>query len=299
MQANLADPGGLRASPVEPPAVMSAPSTLEGAFLLHQLFTVDWDTWYDLKPKKRKGIMKDTAAMLQEMSGSAEREESAAFYHVLGHKGDLMFVFSRHSAEALAEVERELTLLPIWPLLESTYSYFSVVELSLHGVAERYRGQLSQQGLQEGTPEYDQALEAMLEEDRQVQRARLYPQFPETRYICFYPMDKKRGEIKNWFMLEGSERGKLMMAHGKTGRKYHGKVSQIISSSMGLDDYDWGVDLFADDALQFKKLIYEMRYDEVSATYAEFGPFFIGCRLDPQRLLDLRPFGGSGDDTNE
>lgn len=278
---------------------MGAPSTLEGAFLLHSLFSVDWDTWHDLKDKKRSRIMKQTAAMLREIGGDPDREESAAFYHVLGHKADLMFVFSRHTAEQLAMVERQLTLLPIWPLLEPTYSYFSVVELSLHGVAERYRGQLAQQGLEEGTPEYDAALEQMLAEDRQVQRPRLFPQFPETKYVCFYPMDKKRGEVKNWFMLEGSERGKMMGAHGRTGRKYQGKVSQIISGSMGLDDFDWGVDLFADDALQFKKLIYEMRYDEVSAVYAEFGSFFIGCRVEPERLLDLDPWASEGEESEE
>ena len=103
-------------------------------------------------------------------------------------------------------------------------------------------------------------------------------------------MDKLRGEVKNWFMLQSRERGQLMAAHGKTGRKYAGKVSQIISGSMGLDDFDWGVDLFANDALQFKKLVYEMRYDEVSAIYAQFGPFMIGRRLDPEALLDLSPW---------
>ncbi|MBT9583413.1 heme-dependent peroxidase [bacterium] len=264
------------------------PSTLEGAYLLHQLYRVDWTLWHSLKEKKRKRIQKASAAQLQALIG--EGEDSGAYYHVLGHKGDLMFLFSRASGEKLAEVERELTTLPIWPFLEPTWSYFSVVELSLHGAHERYRNLLIQQGLQENTPEWDQALETMLEEDRQVQRARLYPQIPEQDYICFYPMDKRRGEVHNWFTLEAPDRGKLMSAHGKTGRKYTGKVTQLISSSMGLDDYDWGVDLFSQDTLNFKKLLYEMRFDAVSALYADFGTFVIGRRLDPKRLLDLRPW---------
>lgn len=276
---------------------MAAPSTLEGAYLLHQLYRVDWDAWHQLKPKKQQRLARESAEILEELRGGPE--EDAAYYHVLGHKGDLMFVFSRESPQQLAEVERHLSLLPIWPLLELTYAYFSVIELSMHGAAERYRKMLTEQGLEEGSAAWDEALEKLLEEDRQVQRARLHPKFPEDAYLCFYPMDKLRGEHKNWFMLEGRERGKLMAAHGKTGRKYTGRVSQIISSSMGLDDFDWGVSLYSNDALNFKKLIYEMRYDEVSAVYAQFGPFMVGRRLDPAHLLDLSPWPIPQDDPAE
>ena len=265
---------------------MSAPSTLEGAYLLHLIFRIDWTAWNDLKSKRQARIIRHSAEVLEEFCQRGEREEAGALYHVLGHKGDLMFVFSRRSTQELAAIERRLAQLPVWPYLELSYSYYSVVELSLHGVAERYKTNLQKQGLEEGTPAWDEAWEALLDRDRTAQRTRLYPEFPADRYICFYPMDKMRGEQKNWFMLSAAERATLMAAHGKTGRKYHGKVSQIISSSMGLDDFDWGVDLFAQEPLQFKKLIYEMRYDEVSAVYAEFGPFIIGLRINADRILD-------------
>lgn len=271
------------------------PSTIEGAYLLHQLFRVDWTSWHALKEKKRKRLQRDSAEHLVALLGGGE--DSGAYYHVLGHKGDLMFIFSRASGEKLAEVERQLTQLPIWPYLELTYSYFSVVELSLHGAHERYRNLLLQQGLEENSKEWEAALEKMLEEDRQVQRARLYPQIPEHDYVCFYPMDKRRGEVHNWFMLEPADRGKLMSAHGKTGRRFAGKVTQLIGSSMGLDDFDWSVDLFSNDTLHFKKLIYDMRFDEVSAIYADFGPFMIGRRLDPKKLLELSPW--ASEKTNE
>jgi chlorite dismutase len=101
-------------------------------------------------------------------------------------------------------------------------------------------------------------------------------------------MNKRRGELKNWFMLSNRERAQMMVSHGKIGRRYAGKVTQIISSSVGLDDYDWGVDLFSDDAVAFKKLIYEMRFDEVSAVYAEFGTFVLGVRTAPGELLAKR-----------
>lgn len=267
-----------------------APSTLEGSYLLHLLFEVDWEALDELKSKRRLRLQAETAEGLAPLFQRGENEESGALYHVLGHKGDLMIVLARRTLDELAVAERQLAHLSIWPYLMSTWSYVSIVELSLHGVAERYRSQLKKQGLEENTPEYDNALEALLLRDKETQHARLFPEIPADRYICFYPMNKKRGESKNWFMLSPAERAKMMGSHGKIGRRYAGKVTQIISSSMGFDDFDWGVDLFAQDPVEFKKLIYEMRYDEVSAIYAEFGPFVSGIRLDPARCLDPDPW---------
>ncbi|MCA9792942.1 MAG: heme-dependent peroxidase, partial [Candidatus Eremiobacteraeota bacterium] len=254
------------------------PSTLEGAFMLHQLLAVDWPAWNALDEEARAEIMAQARPVLEDLCQRKERDEASAYYRVLGHKGDLMMVHLRHTPEEINAVERKLTSLDLWTYLTDTYSYVSVVELSLHGAAERYRKTLQKQGLEEDTPEWEEALEKLLEGDRQTQRARLYPEIPADKYLCFYPMNKLRGEHKNWFMLTPAQRGEMMKGHGKTGRKYFGKVTQIISSSMGFDDFDWGVDLFSEDAVQFKKLIYEMRFDEVSAIYAEFGPFFLGIR---------------------
>jgi peroxiredoxin len=105
--------------------------------------------------------------------------------------------------------------------------------------------------------------------------------------VCFYPMNKRRGEIKNWYSVPFEERAQMMREHGHIGRGYHGKVTQIISGSIGLDDWEWGVDLFADDPMVFKKLIYEMRFDRASAEFAEFGPFYVGLQFAPSRLADL------------
>jgi chlorite dismutase len=113
---------------------------------------------------------------------------------------------------------------------------------------------------------------------------RLFPDIPPNRYICFYPMDRKRGEQKNWYMEAMADRGRMMHEHGMVGRRYAGKVRQIISGSIGFDDWEWGVDLFADDPLVFKKLIYEMRFDEVSAVYAAFGTFYVGLRFAAKDL---------------
>ncbi len=105
------------------------------------------------------------------------------------------------------------------------------------------------------------------------------PAIPESKYLCFYPMDRRRGEQANWYTVSMRDRQRMMHDHGLIGRRYADEVKQIISGSIGLDDYEWGVDLFADNPIVFKKLIYEMRFDEVSAVYALFGSFYVGVRL--------------------
>jgi chlorite dismutase len=114
--------------------------------------------------------------------------------------------------------------------------------------------------------------------------SRLYPQIPPARYLCFYPMDRRRGETQNWYQVPMAERQRMMHEHGMIGRRYADSVKQIITGSIGFDDWEWGVDLFADDPMVFKKLIYEMRFDEVSAVYAQFGSFYLGVRIRPSDL---------------
>jgi chlorite dismutase len=113
---------------------------------------------------------------------------------------------------------------------------------------------------------------------------RIYPAVPDAKYICFYPMDRKRGEQVNWYSVPFAERQRMMHEHGMIGRRYGDVVKQIISGSIGMDDWEWGVDLFAEDPVVFKKLIYEMRFDEVSAVYALFGQFYLGVRLSIDKL---------------
>jgi chlorite dismutase len=136
---------------------------------------------------------------------------------------------------------------------------------------------------------------ALTEEMRQIAAPRLYPKIPSRRYLCFYPMSKRRGEQVNWFDLPAAERAELMRGHGEIGRKYAGQVTQVIAGSVGLDDWEWGVSLFADDPLVFKKLIYEMRFDPASSRYALFGPFYVGIGSPPRarrRAARGRRLGG-------
>jgi peroxiredoxin len=261
------------------------PSTLEGAYCLHQLYHIDRRGLLLLEPDHREGILEEAAQVLNALNQRGQREESGACYRVLSSVADLMLMYFRQTPDELAEVEQVISELAISEFLQPAYGYFSVVELSLHGARERYHKMLLKQGLEEGSMEWELALEAQLEKERDTQRERLYPVVPEDPYVCFYPMNKKRGESINWFTLSPAQRGELMKAHGKTGRKYYNRVTQIVTSSSGLADYDWGVTLFAKEAVDFKKLVYEMRFDEVSAVYAEFGSFFIGIRTTPEELF--------------
>jgi len=168
--------------------------------------------------------------------------------------------------------------------LEPTHSYLSVIELGLYDSSVKLFRQLAERGVKPLSEEWNREVQETMERQREAMRPRLYPKIPDSRYLCFYPMDRKRGEGKNWYMLPIEERQRQMEEHGMVGRRYAGKVQQIITGSIGFDDWEWGVDLFAPEPLVFKKLIYEMRFDQVSAEYALFGQFFVGVRCPVAKL---------------
>jgi chlorite dismutase len=193
-------------------------------------------------------------------------------------------VHFRRTVDELNQVELKLAKLGWWDYLEPAYSYLSVVELGLYDSTARIRKGLSEQGLAPDTEAWEKAVAEELERQRKAMEPRLYPDLPPHRYLCFYPMDRRRGEARNWYTVPFGDRQRMMHEHGMVGRKYAGQVKQIITGSIGLDDWEWGVDLWSDDPLWFKKLIYEMRFDEVSAIYALFGQFFVGIRV---RAIEL------------
>ena len=167
-----------------------------------------------------------------------------------------------------------------------SYSYLAVVELGTYELTAHATAMLARRGATPESPGFDEALR---EEMTKIARPRLFPAVPDRRYLCFYPMSKRRGEQVNWYDLPGPERGAFMKGHGEIGRKYAGQVQQLIQGSVGLDDWEWGVTLFARDPLDFKKLVTEMRFDEVSAKYAEFGDFYVGRVRAPEEWLASLP----------
>src|SRR5205814_1614191 len=212
---------------------------------------------------------------------------ATALTTMLGHKGDLMLVHFRRDFEALQQAQLAVSRLAVVPWLEPTTSYVSVVELGMYEMTAQIHARLGEKGLARGSAEFETAFDAEMEEQRRRVMGRLFQEVPARRHVCFYPMNKRRGEAKNWYAVPVEERARMMRDHGVIGRHYAGAVTQIISGSIGFDDWEWGVDLFADDPLVFKKLIYEMRFDEASAWYAEFGTFYVGLQFSPAELPAL------------
>lgn len=238
-----------------------AAKTLDGWYCLHDFRAIDWSSWKTLSSDERQAAIHEFYGLIEKWNKTEEEKKgSHAIYTIVGQKADIMFMILRPTMEELNEIETEFNKTKLAEYTIPTYSYVSVVELSNYLP-------------QDVDPYKDPAT-----------LARLYPILPKSKHVCFYPMDKRRQGNDNWYMLPMEERKKLMYTHGLTGRKYAGKVKQIITGSVGFDDYEWGVTLFSDDVLQFKKLVYEMRFDEVSARYGEFGSFFVGNILTKERV---------------
>jgi len=255
----------------------AVPLTMEGSAVLHQMMRIKWSAWRALPATEQNAIAAEAADVLSDGKSSAP-------YAMLGHKGDLMLVHFRRGFEELAKAQMAVSRLRLSDYVEHTTSYVSIVELGLYESTSKTYQQLAERGVEVHSDAWDAGIEEVLQRQREAMAPRLYPDIPPNRYICFYPMDRKRGEHKNWYMEPMADRGRMMHEHGMVGRRYAGKVRQIISGSIGFDDWEWGVDLFADDPLVFKKLIYEMRFDEVSAVYAAFGTFYVGLRIAAKDL---------------
>ncbi|RLQ93455.1 hydrogen peroxide-dependent heme synthase [Falsibacillus albus] len=241
-----------------------AAQTLDGWYSLHDFRTMDWAVWKTLSSDERQAAIVEFHRYLDKLNEVQDNEKgSHALYSIVGQKADFMLMILRPTMEELNVLENEFNKLKIAEYTIPAYSYVSVVELSNY--------------LPSDEDPY---------ENPHV-RSRLYPILPKANHVCFYPMDKRRQGNDNWYMLPMEERRSMMRSHGMIGRQYAGKVKQVITGSVGFDDYEWGVTLFADDVLQFKKLVYEMRFDEVSARYGEFGTFFVGNILNEDKIASF------------
>ncbi|HEX6910797.1 MAG TPA: hydrogen peroxide-dependent heme synthase [Longimicrobium sp.] len=264
-----------------------APATLEGWYALHQVFSTDWPALRGLMRAHRMEVgeaARDLWTGLAPGGEGAEAGWSAAF-RLVGGGGDWMFVHFRRTLEELADVQLRLRDSVLGELLRLEYDYLSVTEAGLYHATA--------QAAAEAKPGSDD-FRARIDESKAAElasahvRTRLFPQVPQgMRYVSFYPMTKRRAAGANWYTLPVDERSRLMREHGMTGRGFAGRVFQVITGSVGLDDWEWGVTLFARDPLEFKRIVTEMRYDEASAVYGEFGRFFTGIGFAPQEWPGL------------
>ncbi|HXR18300.1 MAG TPA: hydrogen peroxide-dependent heme synthase [Terriglobales bacterium] len=263
-------------APIVSTEIPPVPLTIEGYSVLHQMMRFRWSAWRQLRASKKAEIVHQASSVLAKMEQNPSGQ--SGLYSLLGHKGDLMFVHFRQSFDELNQVELQMARLRLSDYLEPTTSYLSVIELGLYESTIKVYNELVERGVAPHSEEWNGAIKETLARQREAMKPRLFPDLPKHRYLCFYPMDRRRGEDKNWYTVPIEERARQMGEHGLVGRRYAGEVKQIITGSIGFDDWEWGVDLFADDPLVFKKLIYEMRFDEVSAVYALFGTFYVGLR---------------------
>ena len=269
-----------------------APLVLDGWFLLHQFFR--YPTGEDLDSSggtERFDALEELLASWEDLGD----EGWSGLYRIIGGGTDCMLVHFRQSLEALGEVEQSLRRHPAGSELVLTGDYLSVVELSLYHLTATLVAEAESQGVEPGSDDWRSMVETQLKEElaKPYVQQRLHPAQPDDMpYVCVYPMDKRRSEGQNWYRLPVQERAALMRDHGVTGRRYAGRISQVISGSMGLDDWEWAVTLFGRSPIDFKELIAEMRFDEVSATYAEFGSFWVGYRIPTAKIREeLAGFG--------
>ncbi len=239
--------------------------------VLHLFFVVDRD---HAEPLGAKRVLDAVASL--EADG-----HQALVFAVLGHKADLGIMALGPDLARLQAFQQELTTTP----LALVDSYLSLTELSEYTATEDHeRERLRVEEGLEGD-ELETRLVSWKERMEHYQENRLHPQLPRKNLLCFYPMSKRRDAGANWYALPFEERQRIMAGHARIGRTYAGRVVQLITGSLGFDDWEWGVTLVADDPVVFKEIVYEMRFDEASARYADFGPFITGLLLEPRDAL--------------
>ena len=228
---------------------------------------------------------KDFARRLQAFNARDDYQVLA--FSVLGQKADIGLMALGPDLVELDLLATELSASPLGAALLPAASYLSMTELSEYtsSAEDEARRLVAQEGMTEGSSEHSAAVEAFRSRMAEYAEHRLHPRLPGKRVISFYPMSKRRSGDDNWYALPFDERKQLMGGHARVGRSYRGRVLQLITGSVGLDDWEWGVTLLADDPKALKDIVYEMRFDPVSARYGEFGPFVTGLVLEPDDLM--------------
>ncbi|MYA34058.1 MAG: heme-dependent peroxidase [Gemmatimonadales bacterium] len=263
------------------------PASLEGWYVLHQSIELDWTGLQRTDPGEAGEALRRFAALAERWSAGAERGWSGV-YRVAGSGIDFLILHFRDTFDRLIEADGEMKLSAWGDHVLVREEYLSVVELGLYSLTRELSGRTDP----EDREAWDAAVADALAEERRkgYVRRRLAPRQPEHMpYVCTYPMNKRRNPGQNWYTLSLEERAELMAAHGRLGRRFAGRIVQVISGSMGLDDWEWAVTLWAADPLEFKAIISEMRYDGASAEYADFGPFVVGKRMVGEEIEGLLP----------
>ncbi|MDB6016213.1 MAG: Chlorite dismutase [Pedosphaera sp.] len=258
----------------------------QGIHVMHLLYRVDRVRWSQVGAAGSAEARTKLAALCA-ANANASQPRLTSYANVSG-KADLVFMLQAAELGQVAQMHRDLEACFPAGTLERVFSYLSVTELSEYMPTEEESRQalIEQEKL---APESEAFQTRMAESNKRradYEKYRLYPEMPDWEVMGFYPMSKRRAAADNWYMLDFATRKKLMGGHARVGRKYAGRVSQLITGSTGLDDWEWGVTLMAHQVDALKEIVYEMRFDEVTARYGEFGPFYINMRLAPAALWE-------------
>lgn len=261
---------------------MAIPSVklTRGIHVMHLFYKVDRLQWEELGASESKATLGRLEALLA--ANKNPSNPRIVSYVNVGGKADLVFMLYAAELGQISQMQRDLETAFPAGVLNEVYTFLSVTELPEYVTTEEdvVRG-LEAEGLQPGSDAFNQRLEAARKRQAEYEHYRLYPEMPDWEIMGFYPMSKRRSGNDNWYSLDFETRRKLMGGHARVGRKYAGRVSQLITGATGVDDWEWGVTLVAHQTDSLKEIVYEMRFDEVSARYGEFGPFYVNLRLDP------------------
>jgi hydrogen peroxide-dependent heme synthase len=257
----------------------------QGWHCLHLFYRIDHVQWQLLNSEEQRAAKTALSELVQEIR--ATNDTQVLTLSIVTPKADLGFMLITPDLHTANTFEKRLSLSLGGGPLEPVYSYLSLTEESEYVTTpEQYAETLQrEQNLEPGSVEFEDAMKAFAERMKHYARERVYPILPDWPVVCFYNMSKRRGEQRNWYELPYDQRRRLMQGHAKVGREFAGKVKQLITGSTGLDDAEWGVTLFARDTFQIKRIVYEMRFDPVSAQFADFGEFFIGIQLPLDQLF--------------
>ncbi len=258
----------------------------QGWHCLHLYYRIEFGQWQLFSPAEQRAAKTRLTALVQEIRGFESTQ--LLTMSVVTPKADLGFMLVTPDLHQANRFEKQLSLSLGSEVLIPVFSYLSLTEESEYVTTDEEYGRTLEKDekLSPGSPEFTQAMAAFRERMDKYRHERVYPTLPDWPVVCFYPMSKRRGEEKNWYTLPYSDRRRLMSGHAKVGREYAGKVKQLITGSSGLDDGEWGVTLFARDTFQIKSIVYQMRFDEVSAAYGEFGEFYISLQLPLDELFE-------------
>jgi hydrogen peroxide-dependent heme synthase len=254
-----------------------------GIHVMHLFYRIDRVRWADLSAQQSAEVLRRLEALCT--ANAAPSNPRVVTYANVGGKADLAVMLYAAELAQVGQLHRDFEACFPSGILEKVYSYLSVTELTEYMPTEEdNRKMLEAEKLEPGSAAYEQRWAELSKRRQEYEHYRLYPEMPDWEIMCFYPMNKRRQGADNWYMLDFATRKRLMGGHARVGRKYANRISQLITGSTGVDDWEWGVTLMAHQIDAIKEIVYEMRFDEVSARYGEFGEFYINLRLTPAAL---------------